>query len=387
MSQGPFAMFLMHYSPHKQSLVHNVDPRGRSSNRFGRAGCQALFGRSVARRGERVARRTATTDLLPLLGQAAVLTLATMSSAAAVLLKQPWQRGSVPRMLARLLEPLTGDMQLSDLSVEPLRGPFAAEIHGLSLTSPILPRTAKKLRALLHEKGVLVFREQLGLEKEDLVQLAQVFGQPVIPRDLEEFVSSYDVTFTDSDEKHPSAADFWHSDNSYMDVPAGPTLLYALQVPRTGSRAFGDTLFSDTVLAASELTESLRAQVSGLNAVHRRLHNAGIPRTEVYEWELTPDVIHPVVRKHPITAQDALFVGPSYVSHLVGLEPKASADLLDELYTHMLQPCYIYRHQWSEGEVVVWDNARMLHKATNLETPPGLERRMWRVQTRGPGFC
>eukprot|EP00931_Biecheleriopsis_adriatica_P012569 TRINITY_DN11374_c0_g1_i1.p1 TRINITY_DN11374_c0_g1~~TRINITY_DN11374_c0_g1_i1.p1 ORF type:complete len:378 (-),score=74.13 TRINITY_DN11374_c0_g1_i1:17-1150(-) len=360
-------------------------PRRRQCQRqhLSRAGFQVMKSRSRAKFS--IVRRSVDpqADTMTLAAQAAGLTVATAAAAAAAAFLQPWKSNAED-------EVVTSSMQLSRLSIRSLPGlpRFGALLQGLELSSPILPSTALKLRRLLHEKGVLLFRGQEGLGRTDVLQLADVFGQPVRAEGQDEAVGTYDMKYSEDDrERQPSSADFWHSDNSYIDVPAGPTLLYALQVPRDASGcAFGDTLFSDTVLAARELPGPIRSQVQELNAAHNRLHNDGVQRKSWNEWEVLPDAVHPVLRKHPLTGEEALFVGPAYVSHLIGLKAEESSDLLGKIYAHMLQPAFTYRHEWQEGDLLVWDNARTLHKATTLDMPAGLERRMWRVQTLGPGW-
>merc|ERR1740129_372538 len=106
--------------------------------------------------------------------------------------------------------------------------------------------------------------------------------------------------------------------------------------------------------------------------------NAGNPLPEVVsgEWREEADSLHPVLRRNPISGREAIFVSPAYVRHINGLPAQDSAQLLEELYGHMLQPAYTYRHRWCEGDMLVWDNGRLLHQATTLEMPPGAERLM-----------
>ncbi|CAE8592409.1 unnamed protein product, partial [Polarella glacialis] len=91
--------------------------------------------------------------------------------------------------------------------------------------------------------------------------------------------------------------------------------------------------------------------------------------------------MHPVLRSHPLTGRATVFVSPAYVRHVVGLPDEESAALLSDLYAHLFQLRHIYRHSWLPDDLLVWDNGRLLHKATTLEMPPESERVMWRVQT------
>ncbi|CAK0813460.1 unnamed protein product [Prorocentrum cordatum] len=183
--------------------------------------------------------------------------------------------------------------------------------------------------------------------------------------------------------------DAWHSDNSFMSLPGGPTVLYAVKVPVSADgQPFGDTLFADAAAAADGLPAPLRRRAEGRRAAHNAAHNCGVALSEYAsgQKELPPDAEHPVLRRNPLSDREALFVSPAYTRRVVGLPPEASASLLRDLLGHATRPEFVHRHRWCEGDLLVWDNGRVLHKATTLEMPPGAERVMWRVQSRGPGI-
>jgi taurine dioxygenase len=100
------------------------------------------------------------------------------------------------------------------------------------------------------------------------------------------------------------------------------------------------------------------------------------------EAEQLPDVVHPLVRRHPDTDRRALYMNPNRMSHVVGLEHAESDRLLDELIRHAIEPRYQYRHQWRRGDIVIWDNRCTMHKA-NADYPAGARRLMHRIIVEG----
>lgn len=127
------------------------------------------------------------------------------------------------------------------------------------------------------------------------------------------------------------------------EEPAGPTLLYALKVPSSVEGPLGDTLFLDAADASFEGDEELR----GLRARHCVAHNGG---QGLLEYAKAPAVLHPVVRRHPLTQRDVVFVNEAYVSGIEGLSLEASKELLERLQKRLERRQW--RHSWREGDVL-----------------------------------
>jgi taurine dioxygenase len=188
----------------------------------------------------------------------------------------------------------------------------------------------------------------------------------------------------------------WHTDQSYRRPPPDISLFYAVMpTPRES----GQTLFANGTLAYAALPADLKKKVEGLEGLHVQ-PGSGRSRDAVLRGEPPrPLAAHerpqrqPVVRLHPVTGKPALYLCESgqmdwIEGPFVGMQPGPHGDgaaLVDELMTHLTRPEFVYVHEWTEGDVLVWDNRCLVHTATWYDADK--ERRlMWRTTVRGnPG--
>jgi alpha-ketoglutarate-dependent taurine dioxygenase len=153
----------------------------------------------------------------------------------------------------------------------------------------------------------------------------------------------------------------WHTDKSYYPVPPMLTALYAVELPPRG----GDTEFANTALGHDALPEATKRQIGGLRVVF--YWGAGArepdttPRSPADLREHRP-VDHPLVRTHPETGRKALYLG-NHSSHILGMPEAEGRTLLDELLAHTTKPQFVYAHRWRIGDLVMWDNRCLLHRA------------------------
>jgi taurine dioxygenase len=185
------------------------------------------------------------------------------------------------------------------------------------------------------------------------------------------------------------AGQYWHSDLSYIANPSRCSLLYALEVPVKDGRVLGETLFASAAYAYESLPDSMKARLEGLRATHSygdryKKQQAAGTRGALTEDQLkkVPEVSQPVVRAHPITGRKVLFVNEGFTIELDGM-PRSEGDaLLKELCGHITRPETLYRHQWRKGDVLMWDNCLVQHRAIrDYELP--LRRRMHRTTVAG----
>ena len=258
------------------------------------------------------------------------------------------------------------------LAIVPLDAAFGAEARGIGLAEPPAPGVAAKLRQALADHRVLIFRDQYPSALGYADFMRGVFG-PLVPHilDPDHHPDTHDVSVISNVveggkgriTRAPAGA-YWHSDLSYMAGPSDATFLYALEVPPEG----GDTIFADMIRAYEALPEALKRRIAGLKAVHhmfggRRGDEAKVALTAEQSARI-PEVVHPIVRRHPVNGRPALFVNPGFTRCVAGLAPAESDALLEELYAHATKPVFQYRHVWRQGDVVGCDNRATIHSAT-----------------------
>jgi len=155
----------------------------------------------------------------------------------------------------------------------------------------------------------------------------------------------------------------WHTDSSYMQLAAKASVLSAHVVPATG----GQTEWADMRAAYDALDAAMRARITNLSAYHslrysqaRIGHAAANGASYGFHDEAPP--LRPLLKVHPVTGRKSLFIG-RHAFGIPGLDPAESEQLLDELVTFACQPPRTYAHAWRPGDVVVWDNRCVLHRA------------------------
>lgn len=180
------------------------------------------------------------------------------------------------------------------------------------------------------------------------------------------------------------AGTYFHTDYSYLDVPARATMLYSIQVPKQG----GDTLFANQYAAYDELPAGLKARIGNLVALHhygnRDDQDKGsrtVASVLSEEQERKVDwVKHWVARPHPVTGRTALYSVSGSSFGIEGMPRNEALALLDELKAHATQEKYQLRLKYGVGDLVIWDNASLLHSATL--TDPQDPRTLWRITVK-----
>jgi taurine dioxygenase len=245
-------------------------------------------------------------------------------------------------------------------------------------------------RQAIHEAWLdnllLVFRDQ-SLDDSELVQFARIFGKPevaaVAPKDgvYQEVAVVSNVVENGKRIGVLGAGELlWHSDHSFNERPLGATMLYALEVPAVG----GDTWFSNMYQALESLPPLLRQRIEGRAIKNDGSHNSAGERrttaviTDVRTYE---GPSHPIVRTHPETGYNALYLGRRPNAYINGLSVEESESLLDALWSHASVPELAWVHQWRVGDLVVWDNRCMMHRRDAFD--PTKRRVMHRAQCAG----
>lgn len=173
----------------------------------------------------------------------------------------------------------------------------------------------------------------------------------------------------------------WHTDMSYIEVPPDASILYALEVPAAG----GETGFCNMYRALETLPQHMRSRLTGMSIKHDATHNSGgFLRTgfeQPTDVTRSPGPSHPVIRTHPDSGYDALFLGRRPYSYIQGLPVSESEALLDQLWSHAGKPELAWYHTWAAGDVVIWDNRCTMHRRNAFDN--NARRIMHRTQIKG----
>lgn len=246
------------------------------------------------------------------------------------------------------------------------------------------PAVADECLALLDAHGVVVYRDA-HIGDADLVVFSRMLGQVVVAPvgGLPDHPEISPVTLDPARSElaaYRKSTFFWHLDGAQDEVPQKATLLAAREIAEEG----GDTEFADTFTAYDALPYEDRAEIDDLRVVHSiaasQLLVQPDPTPELRAaWARTPSREHPLVWKRP-GGRRSLLIGAS-AGEIVGRSPEDGRALLDRLLSWCTQPRFVLRHRWRAGDLVVWDNTRMLHRA--LPYDPTSRRLLHRTTLEG----
>jgi taurine dioxygenase len=274
-------------------------------------------------------------------------------------------------------------------AVHPFAAPAGAEVVGLKVDQIGAVEFSEVRQAFLAH-GFLVFRDQ-HLSPESHVAFSAQFGALKGHVLRQYLLPGSECVLVLSNKKVDGkpvgledAGRYWHSDVSYEEVPPLGSMLYAIEIPPEG----GDTLFANQYAAYAALPPNLKQRIAGLKARHIFNYSklAAAPGsvrqklTEEQERELA-GAIHPVVRTHPDTGRQALYVNPGFTVAIEGLSDAESKALLAELWSYATAPAIIARQVWQPHDLVLWDNRCLMHHATAY--PPQYVRHMHRTTIAG----
>lgn len=282
--------------------------------------------------------------------------------------------------------------------IVPSGGLLGAEIYGFDTSADPDPEEMARVRSLFAEYGVLCFRDQ-ALTEEQLVAFTRRFGE------TESYVLS-DYSLND----HPEilivsnirengapigltdAGTTWHTDMSYIPAPPAATILHAKEVPADDDgRILGDTLFSSTAAAYDALSQDLKDRLDGRRTTHsyeakhaRRAQEGKSDRKPITQAQrdALPPVSHPVVRRHPVTGRQCIYVVAGECVGIDGIPDDEAAEILEMLAAHSVEPAFHHRHEWRRGDVLIWDNCLVQHLAIHDYALPQ-RRLMWRTTVKG----
>jgi len=271
--------------------------------------------------------------------------------------------------MATTFEPAAAMAAAYPFHIRRLSDVAGAEIQDLDLRRPLTPALRDAILAAMAEFHVLCFRGQ-DLTKEQqfafTLNFGEIEGHVGRLKSGEQYPVVHTVTNLDEQTGLPTATPsthgnyFWHTDKSYHAAPSLLTMLHATQLPPEG----GDTLFANMLLAYEALPEDEKRALEGLRAEHSweasRRNTGNRPATEEQKRE-RPPVSHPVVRTHP-DGRKSLYLG-MHISHIEDMDYDAGRALLADLLERATADRFVYRHRWRTGDLTLWDNRVLLHRA------------------------
>ena len=275
-----------------------------------------------------------------------------------------------------------------EISFTKLGGHMAMAVAGVDLSQPPSADLGARLRQALWDNQVLCIRGQTIGPGAYLAAIS-AFGEPQVRPEIPHVEGFPEVTTLSSEDrdlkgdgKRLVAGANWHSDDTFMPRPSALTALYGLIVPDVG----GDTQYANMYAAYEALPEEKRRYLDTLKVVHTmKPAREGLGRTRSIAPEILaarPPSTHPLVRTHPETGRKALYISRNRMDHIVGMDRAEGHALIDELVEHAIQPQFTYRHKWQQGDIVIWDNRCLMHKA-NGDYPDGARRVMQRIIVAG----
>jgi taurine dioxygenase len=237
---------------------------------------------------------------------------------------------------------------------------IGAEIDGVDLSRPLSRQQLESLHTALLENLVIFFRDQ-NLTPDQHKDLGRHFGRLHLhpaPLGVMEGHPEIIVVKADENSKH-IAGEEWHSDVSCDAEPPMGSILYLKEVPPIG----GDTLFASMYAAYAALSESMQRFLCGLTAIHDGARNYEGRQPAAERKNEFPRAEHPVVRTHPETGRQALFINRMFTTRIVQLKKRESDALLGTLFRHIETPEFQCRFQWQPDSLAFWDNRCTQHLA------------------------
>ena len=285
------------------------------------------------------------------------------------------------------LRPAAG---VTDVQVIPVSAPLGAEVRCDDVRQLGETAFSRIYQAVLDHLVILIRRQTLT--DPELIAFGRRFGEldfaPLAKTGKEKARDHPEIVVVSNVLENGQAIGVlrdaevvWHSDNSYREKPLSYSMLHALEVPAKG----GDTGFANMYLALETLSLDMRKRIAGLTLKHDMTYNSAgdlregfAPANDVRD---APGPSHPVVRTHPETGCNALYLGRRPNAYINGLPVEESEEILNALWSHATQAAFTWHHQWRVGDILIWDNRCVMHHRDPFDA--GARRVMHRVQCAG----
>ena len=265
-----------------------------------------------------------------------------------------------------------------DIDLQPITATLGAEVSGVDMAN-VDDETLDQLRKAWIDHKVLVLRNQ-HITVDEHIAFGRLFGELEIHPFVDDVSGHPEIVRLRSTAENQAAASFWHSDVTWRREPSMGSILRGVVIPPAG----GDTCFADAGAAYDRLSPEWKARIDPLVAVHdfSRAFGPDLSDDERAAKQLEfPPATHPVVRTHPETGKRSIYTNRVFVSHIEGLSPEESWEIIQYLERQIMNPSVQCRIRWDVDTFVMWDNRAVQHFATNDYWPE--TRQVERVTVMG----
>ncbi len=279
-------------------------------------------------------------------------------------------------------------------TVEPLSDALGCRLTGIDLRGDLADDDFRTIEQALHDHLVVILPGQQGLDPARYLAFARRFGRPE-PHVIDQFHHPADpniliLSNVVVDGRPTGLMDggtYYHTDYSYLPVPARCTMLHAIRIADSGA----GTGFANLRRAWEDLPDATKQRLDGLIGRHHYGNRENLDeQSRTAASPLSTDqkarmdwVRHPLVRRHPHTGRPTLYSVSGSAFGVEGMDDREGLELLRELTAHATQPKYLHRPSYAEGDVVIWDNCCLLHSAPL--TDPTQPRTLWRITVKDAG--
>jgi taurine dioxygenase len=279
---------------------------------------------------------------------------------------------------------------------------LGATIEGLDLAQPLAESEVEEVIRVLGERGVARFPKQ-SLTPRQQRDFAARFGEleinvasgPFQEPGIPEVMTLSNIVENGRPIGLADAGQDWHTDMSYSRTIAFANVLYGIRIPRRDGKPLGNTDFCGMHAAYEGLPSQLKKSLEGKTVLHdfnkfwdkMRLEKGSkrAPLTEA-QRKSKPPVSHPIFLRHPITGRKVLYANPGYSIRINELPQKESDETLEFLFEHQTKPEYRFSFQWTEGDVLMWENFGTIHNAM-ADYGPDEHRLIKRCQVMATRFA
>ncbi|HEX3881500.1 MAG TPA: TauD/TfdA family dioxygenase [Stellaceae bacterium] len=275
------------------------------------------------------------------------------------------------------------------IEIIPTGAALGAEIRGVDLARPLDDADFAAIERAYDEHGVIFFRGQKLTPPQQVAFTRRfgeiefnIFGERWSVTGSPEIVVVSNAIENGAPIGVRRAGENWHSDMCYSARPPRGTMLHALEIPELHGLALGDTEFASAAAAWDALPERLQKELDGRRALFDFAGRKRAFPPKQSEIDRYPPVTHPIVRTHPHTGRKCLYVMRDDCTGIEGMEAGEAEAVIAALADHIVKPAFIYRHQWRPGDLLMWDNCTVQHRAIQDYDLP-LRRLMHRTTMGG----